>query len=401
MLESRPEFNRFQASASAGSTRNFLTRSSGEPRRDRLNQGMMQISIARQRLRAIIAATTMLAAATLAAVSLAAVTFAGGTIASAQSKPLDITAPANSAPSGSAPTVLAPAPTASNLLLGASFANDGQVIRSGLQWRLFPVSSTAIPLKISNEAIPVFEVDPGEYLVHVTYGMASAARRILVTKASQSERLTIAAGGLTVHGTNGGIPIETKDMKVSVFIPSPTNDEDKLISDNLPSGEILRLPEGTYHIVTAYGSSNSTVAADIRVQTGKVIDVVVNHKAARVTLKLVSQAGSEAIANTAWTVLTPGGDVIREELSAFPSMVLAEGTYTAIARNDGKTYNGDFKVSGIADQDVEILRQDSPRSDQPRLDQTRAEQTPRREAVPVSNAPARRPFGGLDTLQRQ
>ena len=396
MLESRTEFNPFQASTNAGSTRNFLAQHSGEPRRDRLNQGMMQISVAPQRLSAVIAATMMIATVMLA----------GGTIAFAQSQPLDITAPSNSvpasaAPASPAPAVLAPAPATSNLLLGASFANDGQVIRSGLQWRLFPVSSQAIPLKISNEAIPVFEVDPGEYLVHVTYGMASAARRILVTKASQSERLTIAAGGLTVHGTNGGIPIETKDMKVSVFIPSPTNDEDKLISDNLPSGEILRLPEGTYHIVTAYGSSNSTVAADIRVQTGKVIDVVVNHKAARVTLKLVSQAGSEAIANTAWTVLTPGGDVIREELSAFPSMVLAEGTYTAIARNDGKTYNGDFKVSGTADQDVEILRQDSPRSDQPRLDQTRADQTPRREAVPVSNTPARRPFGGLDTLQRQ
>ena len=266
-----------------------------------------------------------------------------------------------------------------NLLIGASFSNDGQVIRSGLRWRVYAASAPTVVLKTSDDPIPVFDLEPGDYIVHATYGLASASRRIAVTRQPRSERLQIAAGGLSVHGTNGGVPIDPKDIKIAVYIPSPTNDEDKLVADNLPSGEVLRLPEGTYHIVTGYGSSNSTVAADIRVQTGKVIDAVVNHKAALITLKLVSQAGSEAIANTAWTVLTPGGDVIREELSAFPSMVLAEGTYTAIARNDGKTYTGDFKVSGTDPQDVEILRQDLPRADAPR-----PEQASRKEARPLT-----------------
>ena len=294
------------------------------------------------------------------------------TDALAQSKPVE------NQPAANTPTAR------SSLLLGASFANDGQVIRSGLLWRIYQANSPSTPVSTSSEAIPVFELDAGEYLVHVTYGMASASKKILLSRQNQSERLALAAGGLIVHGTNGGVPIAPKDIKISVFIPSPTNDEDKLISDNLPSGDILRLPEGTYHIVTGFGSSNSTVVADIRVQTGKVIDVVMNHKAARVTLKLVSQAGSEAIANTAWTVLTPGGDVIREELSAFPTMVLAEGTYTAIARNDGKTFNGDFKVSGTADQDIEILRQDASRTEAAGQDQI-----PRRDPVP-SSAPGKR-----------
>ena len=273
-----------------------------------------------------------------------------------------------------------------NLLIGASFSNDGQVIRSGLRWRIYASSAPTVLVKTSEDAIPVFDLEPGDYVVHATYGLASASRRITVTRQPRSERLAIAAGGLSVHGTNGGAPIDPKDIKIAVFIPSPTNDEDKLVADNLPSGDILRLPEGIYHIVTGYGSSNSTVAADIRVQAGKVVDAVVNHKAALITLKLVSQTGSEAIANTAWTVLTPGGDVIREELSAFPSMVLAEGTYTAIARNDGKTYTGDFKVSGTDPQDVEILRQDTPRPDAPRPDQA-----PRKETRPLTpRSPANR-----------
>ncbi len=252
-----------------------------------------------------------------------------------------------------------------NLLVGAAFTSDGPLIRSSLQWRVFINSNLTVPLKKSDEPIPVFNLEPGEYIFHVAYGFASTSRKIIVTKQSTSERFIIAAGGLSVKGLNGGKPIDAKNLKVAVYIPTSTNDEDKLLSDNLISNEILRLPEGNYHIVTAYGGSNSTVMADVRVQTGKLTEVTVNHKAALITLKLVSKTGSEAIANTAWTILTPGGDVIREELSAFPNMILSEGTYTAIARNDGKSFTSDFKVTGTNDQDIEILRQNSSKNGVP------------------------------------
>ena len=71
-------------------------------------------------------------------------------------------------------------------------------------------------------------------------------------------------------------------------------------------------------------------------------------------MKLVSGPGGEAIANTAFTILTPGGDVIREMIGAFPSLVLAEGQYVAIARHDGKTYQTNFEVVSGADRDVEV-----------------------------------------------
>jgi hypothetical protein len=265
------------------------------------------------------------------------------------------------------PVPLPPMPphVENTLLLGAAFTNDGPLIRSNLQWRVFSLNNLTTPLKTTDEPIPVFDLDPSEYVVHVTYGLASASRKIIVGKQTASERLVILAGGLSVKGTNGGKPIMEKDLRVSVYIPTPTNAEDKLLSDNVAAAEILRLPEGNYHVVTAYGGSNSIVMADIRVQTGKLTEVTVNHKAARITLKLVSKAGSEATANTAWTVLTPGGDVIREELSAFPTMILSEGTYTAIARNDGKTFTGEFKVSGTQDQDIEILRQNAQKTPVP------------------------------------
>ncbi len=79
------------------------------------------------------------------------------------------------------------------------------------------------------------------------------------------------------------------------------------------------------------------------------------------TLKLVNTPGGEALANTSFSVLTPGGDVIRELIGAFPKLVLAEGEYVAIARYEGKTFQNTFKVVSTQDRDVEIVAKEQGR----------------------------------------
>jgi hypothetical protein len=54
-------------------------------------------------------------------------------------------------------------------------------------------------------------------------------------------------------------------------------------------------------------------------------------------------------------VLTPGGDVIKESIGAFPRVILSEGDYRAIARNDGRVFEREFKVVTGVDGDVEVL----------------------------------------------
>ena len=121
------------------------------------------------------------------------------------------------------------------------------------------------------------------------------------------------------------------------------------------AGDLIRLPEGTYHVVSTYGDSNAIQRADVRVETGKITDATLHHRAAKVTLKLVAQAGGEAFAGTAFSVLTPGGDVIREAIGAFPQVILAEGDYVLIARQEGQVYSRDFKVESGIDRDIEVL----------------------------------------------
>ena len=95
-----------------------------------------------------------------------------------------------------------------------------------------------------------------------------------------------------------------------------------------------------------------------------VAHVTIRHRCATLTLKLVNKAGAEALANTTFTVLTPGGDVIRELVGAFPSLVLAEGEYVVIARHDSKIYQSTFQVQTGMDHDVEVVAEEGGKQGQ-------------------------------------
>ena len=207
----------------------------------------------------------------------------------------------------------------------------------------------------SNQSAPTFPLPPGEYVIHLSYGLAFTTRKVLVGQGATTERVPLSAGALSVRGSILDQSIPFNRLQVSVFIPQPGNSEAQLITSSMRPGEVLRMPEGTYHVVSSYGDSNSIVRADIKVNSGKVTEANMRHRAATITLKLVSRAGGEARANTAWSVLTPGGDVIREALGAFPSMTLADGDYLAIARNEGRVFQGEFRVRTGLDRDVEVL----------------------------------------------
>jgi hypothetical protein len=265
------------------------------------------------------------------------------------------------------------------LYLSATFVGQQQPLRQGLAWRVYRERAQddgARPIVAeSGEAAPALQLPDGIYVVHVAYGLASAMKRVTIAGAPVTERLTLNAGALRVSAMLGGAPIPPERIAISVFVPDRGNSEAKLVVEGARPGDILRLPEGQYHIVSTYldaiapstqakqtseeapdkSPTNSVVTADLRVPNGKLTDVTLKHRAATMTLKLVNAPGGEALPNTVFTVLTPGGDVIRELRGAFPSLVLAEGEYVAVARNDEKTFQTTFRVTPALDRDVEIV----------------------------------------------
>ncbi|WP_067253482.1 hypothetical protein, partial [Methylobacterium sp. CCH7-A2] len=250
-----------------------------------------------------------------------------------------------------------PATQQAALRLSAQFAGDRKPIRSGLVWRILTETADGSPPRIvarSADAEPLFTLDPGTYLLHAAYGFASGTKRISLGPQGLRDQVAISAGGLSLGGSIGDAPIAPAQLAFQIFVPLQGNSEGRLVT-NARGGEMIRLPEGTYHVVSTYGDSNAIQRADVKVESGKVTDATLHHRAARVTLKLVAAPGGEAFAGTAFSVLTPGGDVIREAIGAFPQVILAEGDYVLIARQEGQVFSRDFKVESGLDRDIEVL----------------------------------------------
>lgn len=247
------------------------------------------------------------------------------------------------------------------LALSARFGRDMPVVTGGLVWRVYgskPDQSGAFRLlKEDKGATPTFTLTPGGYVVHVGFGLASATRAVQL-RAGETARevFELPAGGLRIEGKVGDARIPPGQISFDVYKGSQFEPSDKRpIAQSVMTGDLVLMPEGTYHIVSNYGDANSVVRSDIRVQAAKLTDATVTHRAAIITLKLVNEPGGEAIANTQWSVLTPGGDAIKESIGAFPRVILAEGDYRVVARNETKTYERRFKVITGVDGEVEVL----------------------------------------------
>ena len=265
-------------------------------------------------------------------------------------------APGPTLPAGTPPVQAQSAAEAGLLNLSASFVGDTKPIRSGLVWRIYEERPGTEPRLVtrSTAAPATVPLGPGNYIVHVAYGFASATTRVAMNASARSEKLTINAGALKLGGAIENVPIPPDRITFSVYVPIGTDNQGRLVS-RVRAGDLVRLPEGSYHVVSSYGDSNAMVSTDLKVDNGRVTEATLNHRAATVTLKLVAGAGGEAFAGTAFSVLTPGGDVIREAIGAFPTVTLAEGDYVLIARHDGHVYTRDFKVESGLDRDVEVL----------------------------------------------
>jgi hypothetical protein len=254
------------------------------------------------------------------------------------------------------------APTQVSLAVSARFGRDPPAINGGLLWRVYPdkpdPGGSFRLIKEDRSATPTFTLPPGGYVVHVTFGLANAVKRVQLRAEPVREVFEIAAGGARFEGRVGDSKIPAGQISFDVYPGSQFEPgEKRRVAQDVTTGDVVLLPEGAYYVVSNYGDGNAVVRSDIRVQAGKLIDVTVNHRAAVITLKLVGERGGEALANTSWTVLTPGGDVIKEAVGAFPRVILAEGDYVVIARNDGKVYNNKFKVDPGFDREIEVVAQ--------------------------------------------
>lgn len=309
------------------------------------------------RLTRLIALSSCLAAALALPVGVVGATETSGRLPRVKAPPINSYAPAKPEQ---------PLATASQgrITLAAELTKDGAELKSGLVWRVFgttPGPDGRLQLVASAKGgTQSFDLAPGQYLVHASFGRAGATKRITVGTESRRENLVLDAGGLELDAVlAGGVRIPPGKLKFSIYEGADKPGVDKaLILPDVSPNSIIRLNAGVYHVVSTYGSVNAVVRSDIMVEAGKLTQATVEHHAAEMTMKLVREGGGEAIADTSWSVLSESGDPVRETVGAFASMVLAEGNYTIVAKNRDKIYQRDLTVVAGRNQDVEVLAKD-------------------------------------------
>ena len=246
--------------------------------------------------------------------------------------------------------------------LQAHLVEGSQPLQDGIVWRVFaarPAEDGSLPLvSTARGGSTTVKLAPGEYLVHAAFGRAGVIKRLTVADQNQTASLVLNAGGLRLDAVVGDDdPLPTDRVRFDIHQEDPSGALVTIVPNATP-GRVVRLQAGTYHVISRYGDVNAIVRADIEVEPGKLTEAVMRHTGAEVTLKLVAAEGGEALANTSWTVLTEGGDTVHESIGAFPSIILAEGKYAAIATHQRRVYSRDFVVESGSDRDVEVRLSD-------------------------------------------
>lgn len=245
--------------------------------------------------------------------------------------------------------------------LVSRLTEDSAPLNRGMVWRVYTDSMndegklTLVANAAGGDA--EFRLEPGSYLIHAGFGYAGSTARVTVDAGRvRSKTIVLNAGGLKLGAELADSrPLDMEQVTFDVYAndPEAPNGRRMIVSKAKPD-TMLRLNADSYYVVSYYGGVNAVVRADIRVQPGKLTEATVYHKAAQVTLKLVNEPGGEALANTAWSVLTPGGDQLVESIGAFPSFILAEGDYAVVAKHNEEIYNRSFSVESGIDREVEV-----------------------------------------------
>ncbi len=246
-----------------------------------------------------------------------------------------------------------------DLQLSAHIKGQEETLHSGVTWRIYGSQEGKdgkLPmLGTFTGGKAFFNLPAGYYYVHSAYGYTERIKRIKLLPPQTNVSFSLDAGGLRLNAAfREGDIIPAKDLNFDIA-KLEGNTLNPLASD-VKADELVHLPEGQYHVSSHYGTINSQTSANVRVLSGKITDLTLYQRGAEVTLKLVSELGGEAMANTSWSVLTPGGDpVINTVASAFPSFVLAAGDYVAFAHHEGTNYRADFTIESGIHRDVEVL----------------------------------------------
>lgn len=244
--------------------------------------------------------------------------------------------------------------------LKATVVEKGDAIPDGLVWRVFDTRADnngqlAMVAK-SDDAKASLSLPPGQYVIHVAYGRAQASDTLSVNPGENDKTVVLDAGALRLNSAvTGDVAIPPNLEHFDIFTGGTSDADRTLVAQNVAANDTVTLNAGTYHVVSYFGDINAIVRADLRVEPGQLTEATLYHRASQISLKLVSEAGGEAIADVEWTIKSTTGETVFQDIGAFPATVLQEGDYTVLAKRGDKVYNRAFQVVPGQPREIEVL----------------------------------------------
>ena len=244
----------------------------------------------------------------------------------------------------------------------ARLTADGEEIEDGLVWRVFNVAAPdghTAQIATKQDARPTFKLKTGDYIVNAALGRAHITRRISVKSRAgadtPAEEFVLNAGGLRLKALVGGAEAPSNAVSYAIYSDRDQTDNRKLVLTAARPNLVVRLNAGIYHIVSTYGDCNAVVSSDVTVEAGKLTEATVTHSAAKATFKLVHRAGGEALPDTQWTIQDLQGEEVKESVGALPTHILAPGSYTIIAKSQGRQFQRAITLANGETTQVELV----------------------------------------------
>ncbi|MGI9370964.1 MAG: hypothetical protein ACR2OJ_00580 [Hyphomicrobiales bacterium] len=230
-------------------------------------------------------------------------------------------------------TIVTRAAKASSIELAAQLSANGGKVTKPVQWTIYVEASEkpgswrqfAHTLKPS----PTIELPAGRYVVEIQYGLVRTARRITVNDNQHIDfTVNLNAGGLRVLSKLNGRPSPVLEAHHLIYKVG----EQRPLGSLRQQGGVLRVPAGSYKIVSSYKFGNAQRTATARVTPGHLAAIELDHLAAEVQLSL---AQPKHITSLAWVITDTQGNVIAVTQQRMPVLALKPGEYHATATVNG------------------------------------------------------------------
>ncbi len=246
------------------------------------------------------------------------------------------------------------APTEGQLSVNVRIIKGSAPMGSGILWNVFQAKGDAPGRKVaaSRKGQPVFSLPDGDYIVKAMLGYATASAKAHITGGQLTSReLVFNAGGIKLTSIISG-QVKLNGLKAVYTIKTAKG---TVIARKLSSNGIIHLNAGDYIVTSHFGKANSVVTAKINVQPGKLTEATLNHSAGRITFELTKEHGGKPFPEVTWKFRKSDGEVVATSNKAVPVLILASGTYKAIAKSKGKVYRSSFIVRPGDDKVKEVI----------------------------------------------